>query len=96
MPDGQPTAEGDAAAQGTGEDAADTQVTDRCERMLSETDPVAQGPDQQQRQSVAIHAPELHPLIVRVRVAEIILRIEHFTLQGSLLIYHPSILVESR
>ena len=91
--DGQPAAEGDADAEGAGEDAADAQVADGRERVLSEPDPVAQGADQQQRQSVAVHAAELQPLVVRVRVSEIVVRIEHFALQRSSLIYHSPILI---
>jgi len=78
--DGQPATEGDADAEGAGEDAADAQVADGGERVLGEADPVAQGADQQQRQSVAVHAAELQSLVVRMRVAEVVVRIEHFAM----------------
>ena len=87
--DGEPAAEGDADAEGPGEDAADAQVADRSERVLSETDPVAQGAHQQQGQSVAVHAPELQPLVVRVRVVETVVRIEHLALHWSLIDHSP-------
>ena len=63
-PDGQPPAQGDADAKSTGNDATDAEVPNGSEIMLSETDPVAQGSDQEQREAVAVHSAELQALVV--------------------------------